>query len=473
MVDVPVHVGRLGLSLSEPKDLPMDKLEGSVPAPVATQAAQFSQDHSRGPLQGGDHNANQAARDQKVKPQDRRTVPDNRPAATKGFTHVPLPVIQPVALRAPAQNELGGGSQRRNTSGGDHVKEHQVRRSEATYQDDWVKEKQTGLRSRPSATDHTSSGEWTYQTALAESTLPDSNNHQSESEYSHSTTPAHNHPIPLPEVHLLHPTPSQVFSTIPLGQPLDPHSTNSGFITPPLRSPCSPNRPQSNEVDIGVVSVHGSLGYLPSVHSGVTFGGSEVSGGGGGVPSTIPAPTSQSEGYTPIQDFPMESDDQSDRRTGQSDELPGRYGDNRNVGTDTGKSSLSEFHDHLTVPPPQVSNIHRESGAYSDIANTATAIRAGRDPSAEPNRGEQSETSSTKNKGRAGQGYTRTWNSRTGSWGTGEGELKLEGVSRGTQHWGESAREREKESRSASGGSGDRGGSGGVGSSRTKVSMGV
>jgi hypothetical protein len=66
-------------------------------------------------------------------------------------------------------------------------------------------------------------------------------------------------------------------TNIPLGNPMtsDDNSAVSSIPTYlPLKSPRSPNRVNQERVDIGIPSVHGSLGYIPSMMS---FAPSQVS----------------------------------------------------------------------------------------------------------------------------------------------------------------------------------------------------
>ena len=67
-------------------------------------------------------------------------------------------------------------------------------------------------------------------------------------------------------------------ASLPLGRPINHDDTSAVSSIPtllPLKSPRSPNRVnQAERVDIGIPSVHGSLGYMPSMMS---FAPSQVS----------------------------------------------------------------------------------------------------------------------------------------------------------------------------------------------------
>lgn len=103
-----------------------------------------------------------------------------------------------------------------------------------------------------SSDQHSGSDESIYETPAADFSHP----------HSHSKNP------PSP------PAPNQEFtsSSLPLGQPMTSTTTGSVLSIIPahlqLRTPKSPNRVQGAEqVDIGVPSVYGSVGYLPSMVS--------------------------------------------------------------------------------------------------------------------------------------------------------------------------------------------------------------
>lgn len=107
-----------------------------------------------------------------------------------------------------------------------------------------------------SSDQHSASDESIYETPAADFSHP------------HTNPQTHSQNPPPP------PPPHQEFtsSSLPLGQPMTSTTTGSVLSIMPahlqLRTPRSPNRVQGAEVvDIGVPSVYGSVGYLPSMVS--------------------------------------------------------------------------------------------------------------------------------------------------------------------------------------------------------------
>jgi hypothetical protein len=106
---------------------------------------------------------------------------------------------------------------------------------------------------------HTSSGESGHETAeaLLNSTAPRS--------------PPRLPPRPQGQHQQPHSPPRDLPLPLPLGEPIGREDASQVSFVPaylPLQSPRSPNRVnQPEQVDIGIPSVHGSLGYIPSMMS--------------------------------------------------------------------------------------------------------------------------------------------------------------------------------------------------------------